>query len=90
MYIYFSAQPDCRNVLIEYCDTVIKQQLCGEKWYDIKLFKFNVYFVTIFVAFTPNWCFSTTVVSVSIGPRDTSNSTQRIAGMYQQTATETP
>ena len=27
----FLAQPDCRNLLPEQCNTIIKQQLCGEK-----------------------------------------------------------
>ena len=27
----FLAQPDCRNLLPEHCNTIIKQQLCGER-----------------------------------------------------------
>ena len=27
----FFAKPDCRNFLPEHCNTIIKQQLCGER-----------------------------------------------------------
>ena len=30
-YIYFLGQPDCRNFLPGHCNTIIKQQLCGEE-----------------------------------------------------------
>ena len=55
--IYFPAQPDCRIFLSENCNAIIKQQLCGEECCHIKLFIFYFYFVVIFVAFSPNWCF---------------------------------
>ena len=30
IFTCFLTQPDCRNVLPEHCNTIIKQQLCGE------------------------------------------------------------
>ena len=39
-YISFLAQPDRRNFWLELYNTKIKQQLCGEKRYHMKLFRF--------------------------------------------------
>ena len=38
-------------LLLCYCNTTIKQQLCWEEWYNKELFKFD--FVVTFVAFAP-------------------------------------
>ena len=38
-------------LLLCYCNTTVKQQLCREEWYHKKLFKFD--FAAIFVAFAP-------------------------------------
>ena len=38
----FLAKPDCRNFLSEYCNTIIKQPLCGE-WLPLPLLQVDLF-----------------------------------------------
>ena len=49
---HFLAQPECKKFRREYWKSLIKQQSCGEEWWDIKLLKFYFYFVSILFYFT--------------------------------------
>ena len=75
--IYFLAQPDCRIFLPEYCDTIIKQQLCGGReipYKSIQIFlllpsSLHLLHVDAFLLIT---------VSACTRPCDTNNSHQSL------------
>ena len=74
--IYFLAQADCRNVLPEHCNTIIKQQLCGGR--EITYKSIQVFFILLpsSLPLLQVDAFLLTAVSACTRPCDTNNSHQ--------------
>ena len=86
----FFAQPDCRNVLPEYCNIIIKQQLCGEKLPSLLvLLQIDVFQEKQSILQQIHLCPSNEPGKACIRPCETYNSTQSFTIMYHHTASKT-
>ena len=85
----FLSQPDCRNVLPEHCNVIIKQQLCGEELSSLlPLLQVDSFQEKQGILQQIKLYLSNKPKKVCIRPCDTNNSTQSLTRMYHHTATE--
>ena len=92
----FLAQPHCRNVLLKHCNTIIKQQLCGEELLSLlPLLQVDAFLVEIAyhqekqgILLQIKLCPSNKPKKTCIRPCDTNNSTQSVKRMYHDTASK--
>ena len=85
----FLAQPDCRNVLPEHCNTIIKHQLCGEGLPSLlPLLPVDVYQKKQGILLQMFLCPSNKPKEVCIRPCDTNSFSQSLTRKFHHTATE--
>ena len=80
----FFAQPDCKNFLPEHCNTIIKPQLCGERFplHLLQVFRENQGILQ-----QSSQAHQTSQKKLASG-LDTNNFTQSLTTKYHHTATE--
>ena len=88
MFIFtcFLAQPDCRNLLPEHCNTIIKPQLCGQR-FPLPLLQVDVFRENQGILQQSSQAYQTSQKKLASG-LDTNNFTQSLTTKYHHTATE--
>ena len=88
MFIFtcFLAQPDCRNLLPEHCNTIIKPQLCGQR-FPLPLLQVDVFRENQGILQQSFQAHQTSQKQLASG-LDTNNFIQSFTTKYHHTATE--